>query len=382
MRQVLEVINLAINAENFIGNQFSFLQRNGDYKMHLICSPGEGICEFASKQGVRLKLVRIERQISLWSDIKAFFTICQYIRNNRIDIIIGHQAKGTLLAMIAGWIMRVPIRIIFAHGILSETMNGIKRRVIELEGAFCSLLATNIICVSRFVKEYGSNRYNDKKVVLGYGSCTGIDTFEKFCPDKVNNSIVTKLKQQIGISDSDFVVGYCGRIVKDKGIIELVEAIQILKNKYPNRSIHLLIVGPEEIRDAIPARTLHILKQSQYVHFTGFIPYSQIQYYYLLMNVLVLASHREGLGLVSLEAQAMRIPAIVSNYTGCRETLIDGETGFYTDGSPSSIAQQLEKCFDQSLMKSMGENGRAFVIDRFEETKVHTSMLNYLNSLI
>ena len=383
MRQVLEVINLAVNAQNFIGDQFSYLQEHGDYQMHLICSPGYDIEDFAKQQRIKLKTIQINRQITPWADIKAFFKICNYIKKNKIDIIIGHQAKGVLLAMASGWIMRVPIRIIFGHGILTETMGGgFKKWLIGIEGRFCSSVATNVICVSNFVKDYGNSRFKYKKVLLGYGSCTGIDTTNKFNPGNINQEKIQALRNEFGFASDDFVVGYSGRVVRDKGIVELVEAIELLKEKHPNQSIKLLIVGPAEIRDAIPESVLHFLQESEYVRFTGFIPYSVIQYYYPLMNVCVLASHREGLGLASLEAQAMERPAIVTDYTGCAETILDKETGFYTDGSPASIAEQVEKLLlDRNKAVQMGKMGRDFVIERFEAQYVHQNILQFLNSL-
>lgn len=379
MRQVLEVINLAINSQNFIGDQFSYLQEHGDYQMHLICSPGYNIEDFAQQQKIKLETVQINRQITPWADVKAFFKICRYIKKNKIDIIIGHQAKGTLLAMSAGWIMHVPVRIIFGHGVLTETMKGVKKWLINKEGRFCYSRATNIICVSSFIKNYGEDRKH-KKVLLGYGSCTGIDTKMKFNPHLVDVETVQALRNQFGISEKDFVVGYCGRVVKDKGIVELVEAIRLLRENHPNHNIKLLIVGPEEIRDAIPESVSRFLRESSYVHFTGFVPYSEIQQYYLLMDVCVLASHREGLGLASLEAQAMEKPAIVTDYTGCAETIIDGETGYYTDGSPQSIVDQLEKLMDNPKAIRMGKQGRQFVINRFEAEYVHHNILQFLNS--
>lgn len=381
MRQILEVINLAINAQNFIGEQFSYLQEHGDYKMHLICSPGSNIEDFAKKQKIQLNTIQINRQITPWADFKAFLKICRYIKKNKIDIIIGHQAKGVLLAMASGWIMRVPVRIIVGHGILTETMGGVKKWLIDIESWFCYAITSHVICVSNFVKNYGNSKYKYKNVLLGYGSCTGIETKKKFNPTIVKTETVQKLRDNLGLIGDEYVVGYCGRVVKDKGIVELVEAIKLLRAKYLNKNIKLLIIGPEEIRDAIPESVSLFLKESEYVHFTGFVPYSEIQSYYLLMDVCVLASHREGLGLASLEAQAMEKPAIVTDYTGCAETIIDGETGYYTDGTPQSIAEQLEKLMDKSKAVEMGKKGRQFVIDRFEAEYVHNNILNFLNSI-
>lgn len=102
----------------------------------------------------------------------------------------------------------------------------------------------------------------------------------------------------------------------------------------------------------------------------------------MAMSVLVLPTHREGFGMVSVEAQAMRIPAIVSDFTGCSETIIDGETGLYIDRTPKSIERALEKMLDIKYRKKLGVQGRKFVIENFEHIIVRTHMLHLINSMI
>ena len=127
--KVLEIINLASSARNFIGGQFLYLHEHG-YDMHLICSPDDKMEEFARINKVKYVPIKIPRTIKPWTDIKAFIAICQYIHKHRIDTVIPHQAKARLLGTIAAWIWRVPNRIIFAHGAIFETMNCFKRSIV------------------------------------------------------------------------------------------------------------------------------------------------------------------------------------------------------------------------------------------------------------
>ncbi len=385
MKKILEIINLPGSAINFIGGQFKYLNEEGGYEMHLICSPGGGIEEFCQENNVKYHAIQLNRQVSLLQDIKSLQKICKYIRKEHIDIVIAHQSKGRLLGMIACAITGVKFRIVFAHGVVYETMTGLKKWLMMKNDKFVSSLATKVVCVSNFVKQRRMADHIDKPgktVLLGRGSCNGLDTINKFNPSLVLPQDVEVLKQKYGITSEDFIVGFCGRLVRDKGIMELIEAFKTLVEKYPKKSIKLLIIGGPEKRDGLPEDVLHYLTHTDRIIFTGRIPFAEIQKYYLLMDVLVLPTHREGFGMVAVEASAMERPAIVSSYTGCAETIIDGETGLYIDKTASSIVAAIEKCFDKDFSRKLGLNGRRFVIENFEHTIIRKHVLNLINSIV
>lgn len=383
MVKILEIINLPSSAINFIGGQFKYLRDEGGYEMHLICSPGGGIEEFCLENGVKYHPVQLNRQVSIKKDLQALKDICNYIKKENIDIVIAHQSKGRLLGMIACSLTGVKHRVVFAHGVVYETMTGLKRWLMIQNDRFVSLLADKVVCVSQYVcDKRAEDRIdrNGKRVLLGRGSCNGLDTITKFNPELVDKSEVEKLREKYGISREDFVIGFCGRLVRDKGIIELVEAYKSLMIKYPENKIKMLIIGYPEKRDGLQSEILEYLETENSIIFTGRIPFAEIQKYYLLMNVLVLPTHREGFGMVAVEASAMGIPAIVSDYTGCRETVIPNETGLYIDQTPESIVRAIEVCFDAKSAKQLGQKGRQFVVENFEHTKVRKHVLNLLKS--
>ncbi len=384
MKRVLEIINLPGSAINFIGGQFKYLREEGGYEMHLICSPGGGIESFCQENGVHYHPIELRRQVSVWRDVIALWKICKYIKTNHIDIVIAHQPKARLLGMIACMLTGVKHRIIFSHGILYETMTGLKRWLIIQNEKITSSLATRVVCVSHYVKDQRIKDGVDKpskQVILGRGSCNGIDTINKFNPQLIDKDLVEAKRIYYGINSNDFVVGFCGRLVKDKGIIELVDAFNMLKESHPDKRIKMLIVGPPEIRDGLPKETLAFLKESKDVVSTGRIPFSEIQMYYMLMDVLVLPTHRDGFGMVAIEASAMERPVIVSDFTGSAETIEEGVTGLYIDKTPQSIVKAVEKCFDKDFAKQLGQNGRKFVCENFEHTEVRKHVLKLLDEL-
>lgn len=384
MTNVLEIINLAGSARNFIGDQLSYFQEHGDYKMHLICSPDEAMDDFVRKQNIEYYPVELKRQLSLIEDIKAFFKICRYIRKHKIDIIICHQAKARTLAIPAAWLFGVKHRIIFAHGVLHETMHGLKRILVRNNDRLLSRMATKVICVSHHVMDVrvrdGIDK-PDKQVIIGNGSCNGIDTINKFNPALVDKAEVAVLRKKYGLGDDDFVIGFCGRLVRDKGVAELSDGFRLLKQRHPDKKIKLLIIGVPEKRDAVEPSVYDTLMQSPDVIFTGRVPYDDIQKYYLLMDVFILPSHRDGLGLVPLEAQAMGIPALVTSITGCKETIIENVTGNYVDLTGKSVCREIEKFFDDNRVKTFGENARQFVSSHFEHSVYVEQILSFINTL-
>lgn len=383
MKKVLEIITLASSAEAFIGNQFSYFQSTGRYEMHLICSNGPTLHDFVKKQGIKYQPIEISRTLAPWKDIKAIFQIARYIRMNKIDIVIAHYfPKASLLTSCACLLTSRRCKIMIAHGVLHDTMHGFLRKLVIWEQKFDVAFAKKVVCVSPSVarrrREDGIEK-TIKQVVLGCGSVNGVDAIEKFNPTLVSQNIIHQLKTKYQITDNDFIIGFSGRIVHDKGIEELCEAFEILKERFPQKSIKLFIIGEPEKRDAVPQKTLDILHKNANVIFTGRIPYSDIQQYYLLMNVLVLPSYREGFPTVVLEAGAMGIPVIVSRSTGCIDSIKEGETGVFTDISAESISNNIEKFFNKDFARSIGKNARQYVLNNYDQRIIQTYMLEVLD---
>lgn len=386
MIKVLEIINLYENAVNFIGDQFSYLREYGGYEMHLICSSpiaeGKGISveDFCKKHQIKCKIVPLPRELSLAQDWRSIRCVTKYLKENKIDIIIAHQTKAIMVGMIAGFLAKTPIRIIVAHGILTETMTGLKQKLIDAENRMMVGLSTNVICVSKYVKDV-YDQITSKAVLLGHGSCTGIDTVNHFNPQNLDTEEQKHLETDLKIMPEDFVIGFSGRLVRDKGVVELVEAFNELKNRN-DKHYKLLVVGPHEVRDTLPEDVKNTLDTDPNIIYTGYVDYAKIQKYYSLMDVCVLPSHREGLGLAPLEAQAMCTPAITTDHTGCRETLIQHKTGCYCKMSKQSIIDAITWIGTKERATELGKAGREFVRSSFESAVVHQNILEYINSLV
>lgn len=384
MIRVLEIMPLGTSAIAFIGDQLSYLKDKGGYDMHLITSPGERVQQFAASEGATYFPLEIPRAIKPLQDLKNLWTIYRYMRKHKIELVIGHQSKGVLYGMLAGKLAGVKYRITLAHGVLEDTMTGLKQKIFATENKICSMCATHVLCVSPSVMKRRVKLGIDKpgkQYLLGRGTCNGVEAMKKFNPQRVPAAVTEEIRRKYELTPDDFVVGFCGRLVRDKGVVELTGAIKQLHEQYPDKSVKLFVIGPPEKRDAIPEETISYLKESDQVVFTGRVDYAEIQNYYTVMDVFVLPSYREGFPTVVLEASAMELPMIASRSTGCIDSIVEHETGIYCDITPSSIAEAITFFFDREKGQRYGKAGRAFVLENFDHSIIREQMLNFLNQV-
>lgn len=383
-KRILQIINLAASARNFIGGQFKYLHEHG-YDVHLICSDDGFMNAYAKENNVKFYHVQLARTLSPINDIKAFWKIFRYIRENNIDTVIAHQAKARLLGTTAAYMARVPNRIIFAHGILFETLGGAKRKLVVLMDKLVAKLSHKTVCVSPSVASVRLQNKIEKpsrQYLLGKGTCGGIDTINKFNPQNLNKSEQNSIKASLGISESDFVVGFCGRLVRDKGVFELVEGFKVFKQKYKNNSnIKLMIIGNREIRDSISQNLNETIDNDSNIIHVDYVDNAEIYKYFALFDVLVLPSYREGFGMVTIECGAMGVPAIVSKSTGCIDSIIEGETGLFCDITPKSISEKIEYMYNNPNQRiMMGANARRYTVDNYDNTVVWPHVINVIES--
>ena len=367
MNNILHVVNISFVIPYFLGKQLLFFEERG-YKEYIICSPSIELELLSKNLDFKFKEVPILRKISLFSDLKALLRICCFIHVRKIDIVTGHTPKGALLAMVAAYIMRVPKRIYFRHGLVYETSTGLKRKLLISMDRLAAKLATKIVCVSPSVYkrslEDGLNK-KTKQIVLLKGTCNGID-IRRFDKSNIRQELLLELKSQLGIAEASFVIGFTGRLVRDKGIIELIDAFTILKEKYSN--IQLLLVGMLEDRDALPANTVDKINKNPDIITTGYVENATIENYYALMDVFILPSYREGFPTSVLEASAMGLPIITTKATGCIDSIIENKTGIFISHNAVDISSAIEFFYKNEKKRlDFGKSGRSFVENNFRQ---------------
>lgn len=367
-KHILHVVNIYFVIPYFLGGQFEYFRELG-YELDVVCSGSPYLAPYARQHNFGYREIPILRSINPIQDFKSIRQICRYIKDRQVGIVVGHTPKGGLLSMVAAWLMRVPKRVYFRHGLVYQTSTGLKRFILMSVDRLASLLATKIVCVSPSVLEQSiKDKLSPahKQIVLGKGTCSGVDTQGKFNPQNINPEKMSLLRQKWGVEDSDWVVGYTGRLVRDKGIMELVDALDLVKVNNPR--LKLLLVGMFEERDALPQEVQNRIKNDPQIVWTDF-QNEDMEYFYAMMNVYVLMSFREGFPTGTLEAQSMGVPVITTRVTGCCDSIVEGETGAFVSREPEELGKVI-KAMSEGEITFSAERTRSWVMDNFDNLRV------------
>lgn len=364
--KVLHVVNISFVLPYYIGAQFDYFQDKG-VQFYVACYDDPFFRQYTQSKNIVPIPANILREINIKEDFKTIRKLIAEIKRNEIDIVIAHTPKGAMIGIIAAFFAGVKKRIYFRHGIMYETSTGFKRNLLKNIERLTSRLSTKVVCVSPSVLEKSIAEKltpRSKSILLNKGTCNGIDDSNLFNPGMISQEQRAALKSQYNINDTDKVVGYVGRLVKDKGIQELLTAWKQIIKKYPDAK--LLLVGPYEQRDSISQEFKDYVEQEPSVIHTGLI--ENVTPYYTLMDVFILPSYREGFPTVVLEASAMELPVITTRSTGCIDSIVEDKTGIFTAIQPEAIATAIGKYFsDREMALQHGLNGRKFVVENFDQ---------------
>ncbi len=380
--KVLHVFTLATTAENFFDGQFAYLSQAG-YSLHIVASTAPNK-EFCQRNRITFHQINVARKVDITADIKSIVALCKLIKREKFDAVFGHTPKGALVAMSAAVLSGVKTRVYYRHGLIYTTATGIKRLVFKTVEQLTSAFATNIVNVSPSLSKLAVKDHLNgerKQTVIGSGTCGGIDTLNVFNPNNLAVQARAELKQSL-LGDCDFVVGFCGRLCHDKGIIELVEGFKLFQSSHPSLVSKLLLVGPYDERDILPDDIKAEIVNNPDIIAPGRQDKSKLPAMYALMDVFVFPSYREGFGMCVIEASAMKVPVLVSRSHGCIDSIVENVSGRYIDISTDSIAKELGIMLDRELRMKLGSDGRDFVVNNFEHTKMWPLVKEYYDETI
>lgn len=354
---------------NFFEGQIKKL--NEIYDVKLISSDEARLKETALKEGVSYKSIPMVRDISIFRDFISFFLIIFYFLINRPYAIHCNTPKASLLGLIAGFFVRVPVRIYYIHGLRYEGARGKKRKLLKAIECVSCWCATDIIAVSNGVKakvEEGITKKSIKVILNGSPNGIDVDKFINYKPDCQNT------KKDLNISRNDFVFGYVGRLVADKGINELVHAFNMLEQK----NVKLVMVGRYEHElDPLTQETLDIIKTNSNIIEVGF--QKDVKKFLAIMDLFVSPSYREGFGLSVLEANLMKVPVLVTSITGYSEIVKEGKNGFFVNPKDTLALFNKMKKFSQSRDSLLAMKQQCYdeVASKYNHKEVLEKALEY-----
>jgi glycosyltransferase involved in cell wall biosynthesis len=212
-----------------------------------------------------------------------------------------------------------------------------------------------------------------KVIVLGQGSVNGVDAEGKFSPSSYPPELRVSTRSQYGIPAEATVLGFVGRIVRDKGMHELAEAWRTLSSHYPD--IHLLLVGPFESKDMLLPNDQALFSTHPRIHLAGWR--TDIPAHFAAMDIFVMPSYREGFGVTNIEAAAMELPVVSTRIPGCVDSIQDGVTGILVPAHDAvALAGAMRTYIDHpELRLQHGQAGRVRVLRDFRPEMVWDGLL-------
>jgi glycosyltransferase involved in cell wall biosynthesis len=278
-------------------------------------------------------IAEMGREISLWSDIKALLKLYQIIYREKPDIVHTHTAKAGAIGRIAAWLAGVPIIIHTFHGhVFHDYFGKVKTWLFIQFEQWLAKITTCIIVISRSQKYdiVTKFRISNKKKVITIPLGLELERFLLIDKDTFH------LKNELGISRNEFLIGIVGRIVPIKNHELLLKVIKLLREQ--QLPVHLCIVGDGELRNELiqSAREKNI---SNYTHFTGWR--LDMEKIYSGMDLLALSSLNEGTPVAIIEAMASQVPVVATAVGGVPDLISDGETGLLS--APNDANDLAEK---------------------------------------
>lgn len=352
-----------------------------EYEVVAVSSPDEELASLGEREGVRTEGVRMSRRIAPLSDLRALRRLVRLFRRERPQMVHSITPKAGLLSMLAARIADVPVRVHTFTGLVFPTVSGWRRGLLMLTDKITCRCATHVIAEGEGVRndllQYGITE--GEVEILGYGNVRGVD-LDYYDRTAETEAEAERIKMAIGAVPSTFTFVFAGRLVRDKGVEELVEAFCRLSDE--GFDIRLLLVGGEECDDPVSESAKEQMAGRPNIVRAGW--QSDVRPYYAASDALVLPSYREGFPNVVLEAGAMGLPSIVTDINGSREIIAEGLNGTVV---PAGNAEALYEAMRDMLVcpddvKAMGGRARAMVAERYEQGFVRRELKKFYKRVL
>lgn len=339
--------------------------RESGFRVTLVSSPGELLDRTARCEGVESVALQMERTISPLADVVSLLRLWWLLMRLRPDLTEFSTPKAGLLGTVAAKLAGVRRRVYLLRGLKLETCTGLKRRILLAAERMASRSAQVVLCNSESLRTEAMTLGLgpvDKLQVLGDGSSNGVNVV-RFSPGR------SDVRDRLGIADSAHVIGFVGRLTRDKGVPELVEAFDRIRRT--DETAELLLVGWfDAAEDALAAEVRARIKAHPHIHCTGFV--EDTAPYYRAMDLMVLPTWREGFPGAVLEAAACGLPVVTTICTGSRDSVVPEVTGLLIPpGYPDAIVESVLMLLKNPERRlRMGKAARAWVVEHYMNERV------------
>lgn len=364
--KLMRITTVPISLLVLLKKQLVFMSQYFD--VLAVSSAGEALQQVGKEAPVRIKSLNMTRRVTPLQDLLGIFKLCRVMLAERPSIVHTHTPKAGLLGMIAAKMAGVPIRLHTVAGLPVLEKKGLLKWAMGITEMLTSACATHIYANSPNMMHMMIDlKYcAQKKIkVIGNGSTGGIDTsvFNPDLPEIV--AVKTETRTALKLKDDSFVYCFIGRMVRDKGIAELVTAFCNMYQQNPQ--LVLLLVGPfENELDPLPVAIHKLIKEHKGIRWLDF--QTDIRKYLAISDVFVFPSYREGFPNVIMQAGAMGLPCIVSNINGCNEIICDGVNGLIVPvKNIPDLEQAMARLYTTPTERvNMANSSRAIIQSRYE----------------
>lgn len=375
MLKLIRTSTIPASLENLLKGQLKMLSKY--YNVLAVSSPGDDMETIEEREGVRTIAIPMERRISLIKDFISLIRLIVLFAKERPDMVHSITPKAGLLSMLAAWITRVPVRMHTFTGLVFPTATGKMQKLLIAMDRLTCFCATHINPEGEGVKRDLVNYNITSKPlhIIANGNVNGIDLeyFDK-TPEVVEKACSYK-------KEGTFTFCFVGRMVRDKGINELVHFFLRLYQK--DERVRLLLVGPfeKELDPVLPEVEEHILHHPG-ICYMGY--QNDVRPFLVASDALVFPSYREGFPNVVIQAGAMGLPAIVTDINGCNEIVLPDLNGVIIPSKDEQALYESMKYFASHPVEveRMAANARPLIASRYEQRIVWNALLDEYKSII
>lgn len=335
--------------------------------------------QFLMEYGISARVipVPIRRNISLLEDLRALARLTALFREERFHVVHSIAPKAGLLTMVAGILARVPRRLHWFTGQVWANSTGLKRLLLKNIDRLTAACATHLLADSHSQRDFlivERVAPPEKLTVLANGSVKGVD-LARFRPD---DRMRAETRLALNLPLESTVVLYLGRLNRDKGVLDLANALT--KAFASASNTYALFVGPDEANLQMVIMEL-LGNYKQNLRFVGYT--DTPEHYMMAADLLCLPSYREGFGMVIIESAAVGIPALASRIYGITDALVDNKTGLlHAPGVVEEIAKKLVMIIqNKELRDQLGTSAKTRVLNEFSQQRVVSALLEYYKTM-
>jgi glycosyltransferase involved in cell wall biosynthesis len=325
MSKLVRITTVPVSMMVLLKGQLKFMKQNG-FDVTMISNEGLEVEQLKAQENCPHIAITLTRKITPFTDLISLIKLTLLLRKIKPDIVHTHTPKAGLIGMWAAKLAGVTIRLHTIAGLPWVESRGMIRRLLIAVEKLTAFAATNVFPNSFVQRDFllQNEIAKNKMKVIGNGSSNGIDT-DYFSTNLDIESQAKAIRKRERIHEEACVWIFVGRIVRDKGITELIDAFLEIQIQFPED--RLLLLGDQEPHlDPLDEKYVQLLKSHHAIISCGF--QKDIRPYLAASQVLVFPSYREGFPNVPMQAGAMGCALILSDINGCNEIVNHGKDGW------------------------------------------------------